>query len=121
MVTLCLAIMLLRSVLPVFTIMVGLGCFIKGRIAQVSGLVALFTMVISVMTGERINFLIRACGGMLAGLVWRINIKRYLVLVLVEVLAVVVVFQAIPDTGNRYVSEFIKQSQPAIIALIIAQ
>ena len=95
--------------LPVFTIMVALAVSLKGRIAQVSGLVALFTMMISVMTGERINFLIRACGGMLAGLVWRINIKRYIVLVLVEVLAVVVVFQAIPDTGNRYVSEFIKQ------------
>ena len=32
------------------------------------------TIILSVVTGERINFLIRACGGMLAGLVWRPNL-----------------------------------------------
>ena len=95
--------------LPVFTMMVALAVSSKGRIAQLSGIVALFTMVISVMTGERINFLIRACSGMLAGLVWRINIKRYIILVIIEVLAVFLVFQAIPDTGSRYVNNFIDQ------------
>ena len=93
--------------LPVFTVMVALAVSVKGRIAAWSGIFALLTMLISVMTGERINLLIRACGGMLAGLVWKPNWRRYLGLVAVEVLAVVIVFQAMPDIGNRYVDEFI--------------
>ena len=46
--------------LPAFTIMVALAVSIKGRVAALSGILALFSMAISVMTGERINFLIRA-------------------------------------------------------------
>jgi O-antigen ligase len=94
--------------LPAFTIMVALAVSVKGRVAALSGIVALFTMVISVMTGERINFLIRACGGMLAGLVWKPRWGRYLGLVAAEVLAVVLVFSALPDMATRYTDQFIK-------------
>jgi len=94
--------------LPAFTIMVALAVSIKGRVAALSGIIALITMVISVMTGERINFLIRACGGMLAGLVWKPNWGRYLALVAVEILAVVVIFSALPGTAARYTDQFIK-------------
>ena len=93
--------------LPVFTIMVALAVSAKGRLAQASAMVALITMMISVMTGERINFLIRACSGMIAGLVWRLNWRRYAALVFIEVMAVVIVFQAAPNIGNRYVDNFI--------------
>ena len=94
--------------LPAFTIMVALAVSVKGRVAVLSGIIALITMVISVMTGERINFLIRACGGMLAGLVWKPNWGRYMALVAVEVLAVVLIFSALPDTASRYTDQFIK-------------
>jgi len=70
--------------LPAFTIMVALAVSINGRVAALSGILALFSMAISVMTGERINLLIRACGGMLAGLVWKPNWRRYIGLVIVE-------------------------------------
>jgi len=94
--------------LPAFTIMVALAVSVRGRVAALSGIIALITMVISVMTGERINFLIRACGGMLAGLVWKPNWGRYIGLVIAEVLAVVVVFSALPKTATRYSDQFIK-------------
>jgi O-antigen ligase len=94
--------------LPAFTIMVALAVSFNGRVAALSGIIALITMVISVMTGERINFLIRACGGMLAGLVWKPNWGRYLALVAVEILAVVVIFSALPGTASRYTDQFIK-------------
>jgi O-antigen ligase len=93
--------------LPAFTIMVALAVSVRGRVAALSGMIALFTMAISVMTGERINFLIRACGGMLAGLVWKPKWGRYLGLVAIEVLAVVVIFSALPGTASRYTDEFI--------------
>jgi O-antigen ligase len=94
--------------LPAFTIMVALAVSVKGRVAALSGIITLITMMISVMTGERINFLIRACGGMLAGLVWKPNWGRYLALVAVEVLAVVVIFSALPGTASRYTDQFIQ-------------
>ena len=94
--------------LPAFMIMVALAVSVKGRVAALSGVIALFTMAISVMTGERINFLIRACGGMLAGLVWKPNWGRYLALVAFEVLSVVVIFSALPGTASRYTEQFIQ-------------
>jgi O-antigen ligase len=94
--------------LPAFTIMVALAVSLKGRVAALSGVIALFTMVISVMTGERINFLIRACGGMLAGIVWKPRWGRYLGLVAAEVLALVLVFSMLPKTASRYTDEFIR-------------
>ena len=60
------------------------------------------------MTGERINFLIRACGGMLAGIVWKPNWLRYLGLVIAEVLAVLLVLSALPKMATRYTDEFIR-------------
>jgi O-antigen ligase len=95
--------------LPAFTIMVALAVAIEGRLAALSGILALVTLVLSLMTGERINFLIRACGGMLAGLVWRPKWRRYAALVLVEVLAVIIAFQAMPDMSNRYIESFVNQ------------
>ena len=93
--------------LPAFTIMMALAVSVNSRVAALSGIIALFTMAISVMTGERINFLIRACGGMLAGLVWKPKWGRYLGLVAIEVLAVVMIFSALPGTASRYSDQFI--------------
>ena len=57
--------------LPAFTVMVALAIGGSRKIAGLMALTSLITIVLSVLTGERINFLIRACGGMLAGLIWR--------------------------------------------------
>jgi O-antigen ligase len=76
-------------------------------LAALSGIIALFTLGISVMTGERINFLIRDCGGMLSGLVWKPKWGRYLGLVTVEVLAVAMIFSALTRTASRYTDQFI--------------
>ena len=70
-------------------------------------MVALLSIVLSVLTGERINFLIRACGGMLASISWKPKTWRVLLIVAVEVAAVVVVFNTRPDLGHRYVNNFI--------------
>ncbi len=94
--------------LPSFTIMVALAVSLKGRLATSSALFALFTMIISLMTGERINFLIRACGGVLAGLVWKPKLDRVLWLIVAELIAIVLVFSALPNTTARYTDEFIR-------------
>jgi O-antigen ligase len=89
--------------------MVALAVSVSGGLAAVSGMGALLTLFISLMTGERINFLIRACGGMLAGLLWRPRWWRYFWLVVVEVFAVIIVFRFMPSVQNRFVKNFIEQ------------
>jgi len=93
--------------LPAFTVMVALAIGAKPRLASFMGIISLITIIMSVLTGERINFLIRACGGMLAGLVWKPVWSRYLVLIIVEILAVVIVFITFPDTQHRFVDSFV--------------
>jgi O-antigen ligase len=98
-----------KAGLPVFTIMVALAVSVSGRLAIFSGVFALMTLVISLMTGERVNFLIRACGGMLAGLLWRPRWGRYFWLVFVEVLAVLLLFRFVPAVRSRFVNGFVDQ------------
>jgi O-antigen ligase len=94
--------------LPAFVIMVSLAVSLKGRVASLAGLLALFTMFISVLAGERINFLIRACSGMLAGLVWKPNYSRYVGLVIAEVTAVLLVFIVLPKSAARFTRNLVQ-------------
>jgi len=88
--------------LPAFTIMVALAIGAKPRLASIMGGLSLISIMMSVLTGERINFLIRACGGMLAALVWRPNWRRYIILIIVEIFAVAAVFVAMPNVQDRF-------------------
>ena len=88
--------------LPAFTIMVALAIGAKPKLASIMGGLSLISIVMSVLTGERINFLIRACGGMLAALVWQTNWRRYIILIIVEIFAVYAVFLAMPNVQDRF-------------------
>ncbi|EHI48654.1 lipid A core-O-antigen ligase-like enyme [SAR116 cluster alpha proteobacterium HIMB100] len=100
---------LAKAGLPAFCVLVALAVSGYRQVNAVAAIISFATIILSVITGERINFIIRACGGMLAGLLWRPKSSRYACLILVEVLAVVTVFVASPDIGNRFVDRFIKQ------------
>jgi len=95
--------------LPAFTIMVALAIGAKPRLALIMGGLSLISVIMSVLTGERINFLIRACGGMLAALAWRPHWRRYFILVIVEILAVSAVLLSSPSIQKRYVNTFIAE------------
>jgi O-antigen ligase len=88
--------------LPAFAIMVALAIGAKPRLASIMGGLSLISIIMSVLTGERINFLIRACAGMLAALVWQPNWRRYLILIIVEIFAVAAVFIAMPNVQDRF-------------------
>ncbi|MDA9930236.1 O-antigen ligase family protein [Alphaproteobacteria bacterium] len=100
---------LAKAGLPAFTIAVALAVSVRGRLATIAAFFALISMVLSLVTGERINFLIRACGGMLAALVWKPKLRRFALLVALEALAVVVAFQMVPQLGNRFIDTFVEQ------------
>ncbi|MDA9133080.1 O-antigen ligase family protein [Alphaproteobacteria bacterium] len=95
--------------LPAFTIMVALAIGAKPRLASIMGCLSLISIIISVATGERINFLIRACSGMLAALLWRPHWRRYGILLIVEIFAVLASFLYSPSIKERYVDNFLDQ------------
>jgi len=95
--------------LPIFTLLVVFAISLRTKIASICAAFALITLFISFVTGERINFLIRACGGLLAGALWKPNWKRYGFVVMSEVVAVLVLFRLMPETKARFVDNFIAQ------------
>ena len=74
--------------LPVFCTLIAIAVSRKSEASLWSGIIALISVFVSMLTGERTNFLIRACGGMLAGLVWKPKFTLYFSLIVVEIFAV---------------------------------
>ena len=57
--------------LPLFCVLMAIAVSKKGKAGLFSGFIGLLSIIVSVITGERTNFLIRACGGLLASIVWK--------------------------------------------------
>ena len=93
--------------LPAFTIMVALAVRLNGSVGLVSSFFALVTILVSLITGERLNFLIRLCAGMLSALVWKPKLIRLASLIIVELLAMFFVFSMLPQTASRYVDSLV--------------
>ena len=95
--------------LPVFCVLIAIAVSKINKAGYFSGIISFLSIIVSILTGERTNFLIRACGGMLAGLVWKPKLKLYVVLIFIEILAVIGVFLIRPDLGKNFTNNFVKQ------------
>lgn len=93
--------------LSAFVVVVAFATSLKGGLARIGAVVALLSIVLSILTGERINFLLRACSGMIAALSWKPKWRRVLLIIAAEIIAFVVLIQIQPDLKNRYVDNFI--------------
>ena len=93
--------------LPLFCVLIAIAVSNKGKAGMISGIVGLLSIGVSALTGERTNFLIRACGGILASIVWKPKFIMISALVLVEILAVSAVFFSRPDLSKRFGKQFI--------------
>ena len=100
---------LAKACLPTFLVTVALATSAKSRIAIVGATFALASMIASIMTGERINFLIKACGGMLSSLAFKPKMMRVLALVALEGGAVVSALVFTPGMLTRYANDFLTQ------------
>lgn len=98
---------LAKTCLPVFVVLVALAVTIRGRLASLLGIIGIATMMISVMTGERINFIIRACAGMLASVSVKPKWKRVFGLIAFEAVAVIMLIASAPGVSERYINHFI--------------
>ena len=95
--------------LPVFCVLMAIAVSKHSRAGLFSGIIGFISIIVSILTGERTHFLIRACGGMLASIVWKPKIKLFTVLILVEAFAVLSVFIIRPDLGTNFTKNFVNQ------------
>ena len=100
---------LAKAGLPLFCVLVALAVSAKNKIASLAALVSLMTIVASVLSGERINSILRAVAGMLAGLVYKPILSRYLLLIGAELIAILGIFLLKPSISERFVSTFLNE------------
>tara|TARA_B100000242_G_scaffold232548_1_gene172562 strand:- start:755 stop:2038 length:1284 start_codon:yes stop_codon:yes gene_type:complete len=93
--------------LPAFCVLMAIAVSKKSKASVFSGLIGLLSIGVSILTGERTNFFIRACGGVLASIVWKPKLIMISLLVFIEVLAVLAIFFTRPDLSSRYVEKFL--------------
>lgn len=93
--------------LPAFVIMVALSTGAKTRVANFMAALTLFSMIASLMTGERINLLVKICAGMLAAFIWRPNFRRITALIIIEISAIIYVVSFMPEVQYRFVDMLI--------------
>lgn len=94
--------------LPAFAVMVALAVGARPKIALIAGILSFSSIVVSILAGERINFILRACVGMMAALCWRPKFRRYTFLILIEVLGVFIVLFSNPSMKTRFVDNFVE-------------
>ena len=100
---------LAKACLPAFVVVVAIATSADGRTASWAAIIALISIVASVMTGERINFLIRACSSILAAIIWKPRLYRVVAVFTIEVLAVLLALLATPGLFQRFVDHFVQQ------------
>jgi len=100
---------LAKACLPTFVVILALSTSANNRLALFSALIALFSLSTSVMTGERVNFIIRLCSAALAAIVWKPQIIRVASVVTIAVIFVCLSIYLFPGTAFRFVMNFIEQ------------
>ncbi|MDA8687641.1 O-antigen ligase family protein [bacterium] len=93
--------------LPLFCVLMAIAVSKKSKAGVFSGMIGLLSIGVSALTGERTNFLVRACGGILASLVWKPKFLMIFMLIFIEILAVLVLFFTRPDLTNRFGKNFL--------------
>ena len=100
---------LAKVCLPIFCVLIAIATNAKAIPALIASFLGVLTIIVSALTGERTHFLLRACAGILSGLTWKPKFKRVLFIVIIEILAVVLIFTLRPDLGSRYTTTFVNQ------------
>ena len=92
--------------LPLFCVLVAIAVNKASKISGYYGIISLFSLIMLMLTGERTNSILRACSGMMAALFWKPKYIALLFLVIIEVLAVLILFLAKPDLSKRFTKTF---------------
>lgn len=100
---------LAKACLPAFVVVVAMATSSERWIATWAAIIALVSIVASVMTGERVNFLISACSGVLAAVVWKPRLYRVVAVFAIEGVVVLSTLLVTPGLLQRFVDHFVQQ------------
>lgn len=95
---------------PAYLVLAAVAVSLRGKIAWLAGLLVLITLIMTLLTGERINFLIVAAGGMLSALVWRPIWSRFALLVMLQFMALISALTFYSKTFNRFTTQLINSA-----------
>ncbi len=93
--------------LPLFCVLIAIAVSKKSKAGLFSGIIGFLSIGVSVLTGERNNFLIRACGGILASIVWKPKFIMISTLIIIEIFAILVIFFSRSDLTDRFGKQFL--------------
>lgn len=96
-----------RVSLPILCVLIPIAVSRRSRVAFVCGSIGMLSILVSLLTGERVNFLIRSCGAMLAALIWKPKFLLYGLLVLFEIIAVLILAYNRPDLSKHFGKNFV--------------
>ena len=74
-----------------------------------SSLCAVFALVMSIFAGERTNFLLSFCSGLLATISCKPEIRKLVTAIIVATSSIVAILILVPASGNRFVKYFINE------------
>ena len=94
--------------LPLFCVLMAVAVSKKNKAGIFSGLIGLLSIGVSTLTGERNHFLIRACGGFLASIVWKPKFLMLSILFLIEVIAILIIAVARPNFSNHFGKQLVE-------------
>ena len=98
---------LAKAGMPAFCVMVAFAFGARGKTSLVMGALVSFSLALSVLSGERINLILRVCAGLLAGVSWRFIWSRY-VLTAALVLAILVTVSGLQGgMGGRFTTAIV--------------
>ena len=95
--------------LPIIVVTMAVSRSLNYRIAISAALFAIIIMVMTLLTGERVNFLLVAVAGFLSLFVSRQNWPRAAILSITSIVVIFIVFHIFSPTSERYISAVISQ------------
>jgi len=94
--------------LPLFCVLIATAASYKSKAGMFSGLFGLLSLVVLALTGERTNFILRACSGILSSVIWKPKYVFFVVLITMKVIVVFSVTISRPDLKEHFTSSFMK-------------
>jgi len=100
---------LAKVCLPVVLILVVIIVNQPNKKGFISLIISTFAMIVSVLTGERTNLLIKLCSSFFALFSFKPNLKIILILILVQLFALITLFTFNSDLKSRFTKDIFSQ------------
>ena len=99
---------LAKTCMPVLCVLVASSASSRLNLSLPSFLLLTFSLITSVLTGERLNLFLRCASAGLASLTWKPKVFRILIFLVAVGTVLVILGSYFPWFGTRYITDFIQ-------------